>query len=150
LELEVTEGRTLTTTTQADATLRKLCALGVHLSMDDFGMGCSSLLYMQRFAMSAIKIDGSLTRDVMTNNVSSDIIRTIGLLGKKQGVRVVAEFVETPQQRDKLADLGCDQFQGYLFSPAISSEAFLLYWMRYHGQAQQHNTSSGVLTSELA
>ena len=129
LELEVTEGRTLTTTKQSDATLRQLCELGVHLAMDDFGMGCSSLLYMQRFSMSAIKIDGCLTRDVLTNSVSSDIIRTIGMLGQKQGVRVVAEFVETLEQRDKLAELGCDEFQGYLFSPAISSTAFMSYWL---------------------
>jgi len=128
LELEVTEGHTLGTTPEADATLRKLCALGVHLSVDDFGMGCSSLLYMQRFEVSAIKIDGSLTRDVLNNNVSSDIIRTISILGKRQGVRVVAEFVETAAQRDKLLDLGCDEFQGYLYSPAISSPEFLVYW----------------------
>jgi len=134
LELEVTEGRSLTTTPQADATLRKLSALGVHLSVDDFGMGSSSLLYMQRFEVSAIKIDGSLTRDVMNNSVSSDIIRTIGILGKKQGVRVVAEFVETAAQRDKLAQLGCDEFQGYLYSPAINSPAFLAYWHQHEGQ----------------
>jgi len=134
LELEVTEGRTLTTTPQADATLRKLCALGVHLSVDDFGMGSSSLLYMQRFEVSAIKIDGSLTQDVMNNSVSSDIIRTIGILGKKQGVRVVAEFVETAAQRDKLAQLGCDEFQGYLYSPAIHAQAFLVYWHQHEGR----------------
>ncbi|MBK1685360.1 hypothetical protein CKO18_17550 [Rhodoferax fermentans] len=134
LELEVTEGRTLATSPQADATLRKLSALGVHLSVDDFGMGSSSLLYMQRFEVSAIKIDGSLTRDVMSNSVSSDIIRSIGMLGKKQGVRVVAEFVETAAQRDKLAQLGCDEFQGYLYSPAISSKAFLVYWHQHEGR----------------
>ncbi|WP_180124846.1 EAL domain-containing protein [Rhodoferax sp. BLA1] len=134
LELEVTEGRTLATTPQADATLRKLCALGVHLSVDDFGMGSSSLLYMQRFEVSAIKIDGSLTRDVMNNSVCSDIIRSIGMLGKKQGVRVVAEFVETAAQRDKLAQLGCDEFQGYLYSPAINSKAFLVYWHKHEGR----------------
>jgi len=139
LELEVTEGRTLATTSQADATLRALCAMGVHLSMDDFGMGCSSLLYMQRFEVSAIKIDGSLTRDVMNNDVAADIIRTIGILGKKQGVRVVAEFVETAEQRDKLAELGCDEFQGYLYSPAISSQAFLSHW---HGYEESRGAAS--------
>lgn len=133
LELEVTEGRTLATTPQADATLRKLSALGVLLSVDDFGMGSSSLLYMQRFEVSAIKIDGSLTRDVVNNSVSSDIIRSIGMLGKQQGVRVVAEFVETAAQRDKLAQLGCDEFQGYLYSPALNSQAFLAYWQQHDG-----------------
>jgi lactose/cellobiose-specific phosphotransferase system IIC component len=131
LELEVTEGRTLALTKQADAMLRALCDLGVHLSMDDFGMGFSSLMYMQRFAMSAIKIDGCLTRDVVTNTVSADIIRAIVILGKKQGVRVVAEYVETSAQRDKLAELGCDEFQGYLYSPGIRSQAFLSYWHQY-------------------
>ncbi|MBB1076969.1 PTS sugar transporter subunit IIC/EAL domain-containing protein [Rhodoferax sp. 4810] len=128
LELEITEGRTLAPSKQADAMLRQLCDMGVQLSMDDFGMGYSSLLYMQRFSMSAIKIDGSLTRDVISNDVSSDIIRTIGLLGQKQGVRVVAEFVETLEQRNKLADLGCDEFQGYFYSPAIHAQTFLTYW----------------------
>ncbi|MDR3413751.1 MAG: EAL domain-containing protein [Formivibrio sp.] len=138
LELEITEGRVLAPSMQADAMLRQLSALGVHLSMDDFGMGFSSLLYMQRFSMSAIKIDGSLSHDVMTNEVSSDIIRTIGILGRKQGVRVVAEFVETLEQRDKLAELGCDEFQGYFYSPAISSEAFLTYWRKYNETYRLH------------
>lgn len=119
IDIEITEGRTIANTAQADTTLAELQAMGLSLSMDDFGMGCTSLLYMHRFKVHAIKLDGVLTRKVLDNPVDQDIIRCVCRLGHSQGVYVVAEFVETPAQRDMLLALGCDFFQGWLYSPAM-------------------------------
>lgn len=127
LDIEITEGRMLSTTEQSDRTLDELAALGVHLSMDDFGMGCTSLLYMQRFRVHSIKLDGALTRDVLTNTVNQDIIQSVVRLGHAQGVQVIAEFVQTPEQRDRLAELGCDSYQGWLYSPALPLSDLMRY-----------------------
>ena len=130
LDLEITEGRMISSSQQADATLAELEALQLKLSMDDFGMGCTSLLYMQRFRMHSIKLDGRLTRDVLDNPVNQDIIRAVARLGASQGVCVVAEFVEREAQRDLLRELGCDLFQGWLYSPALPAAELPLYLTR--------------------
>jgi len=119
IELEVTESQAIPDNQQVDDAFRGLMEIGVRLAMDDFGMGYSSLLYLRRFEVGAIKIDGSLTRDVLANEANADIIRSIAALGQKRGVAIVAEFVETIPQRDALIALGCNQFQGYLFSRPI-------------------------------
>lgn len=127
LELEVTEGQALASTAQTDRSLAELNARGLLLSMDDFGMGSTSLLYMHRFKLHTIKLDASLTREVCRNAVDRDIISCVCRLGHSQGVEVVAEYVETPEQRQVLLALGCDRFQGWLFSPALPADEFLAY-----------------------
>jgi lactose/cellobiose-specific phosphotransferase system IIC component len=135
LDLEITEGRMMSSSQQADATLAELESMHLKLSMDDFGMGCTSLLYMQRFRMHSIKLDGSLTRDVLDNPVNQDIIRAVARLGKSQGVCVVAEFIEHQDQRDLLQDLGCDLFQGWLYSPALPAAELQAYLVRVQAPA---------------
>ncbi|GAB4090132.1 EAL domain-containing protein [Hydrogenophaga soli] len=127
IELEVTESAELPDVPMVNDSLNALVQMGVNLSMDDFGMGYTSLLYMRRFAMSAIKIDGSLTRDVMLEKTNAEIIRTIANLGRAQHVAVVAEYVETVAQRDCLRALGCNVFQGYLYSPPLTEVACIGY-----------------------
>lgn len=131
LELEITEGRSISNSDQSELTLSALTAMGVHLSMDDFGMGFTSLFYMQRFAVSAIKIDGSLTRTVLTNKVNADVIRTIAILGANQGAQVVAEFVDNAPQQALLSELGCSEFQGYFYSPPVRAEEFVQYLQKH-------------------
>jgi lactose/cellobiose-specific phosphotransferase system IIC component len=131
IELEITESQHIPNTPAVDATLHKLSELGIRLAMDDFGMGYSSLLHLRRFHVHAIKIDGSLTRDVLSNATIADIIRSIAALGRAQKINVVAEFVETLAQRERLAELGCDCFQGYLHSPALSEAECLDYFQRH-------------------
>ena len=116
IELEITESQVIPDNPQVDAAFAGLMEIGIQLTMDDFGMGYSSLLYLRRFNVGSIKIDGSLSREVLSHEANADIIRSIASLGKSRGVTIVAEFVETAPQRDALAQLGCDQFQGYLFS----------------------------------
>ena len=127
LEIEITEGHLVSSTETSAHNLSALGALGVKLAMDDFGMGYSSLLYMRRFRIDAIKLDGSLTREVLNNASCREIIASVGQLCRSQDVRLVAEYVETQAQRDLLASLGCDGFQGWLYSPAVSPEACRTY-----------------------
>lgn len=128
IELEITESLHIPDTLVVDAALRDLSELGIRLAMDDFGMGYSSLLHLRRFRVHAIKIDGSLTRDILSNTASADIIRTIAALGRAQDIDVIAEFVETQAQRDYLVELGCDCFQGHFHSPALGENECLDYF----------------------
>jgi lactose/cellobiose-specific phosphotransferase system IIC component len=131
IELEITESLHIPDTLLVDTALRDLSELGVRLAMDDFGMGYSSLLHLRRFHVHAIKIDGSLTRDVLTNAASADIIRSIAALGQAQHIDVIVEFVETQAQRDLLGELGCDCFQGNFHSPALPEAECGQYFMTH-------------------
>jgi lactose/cellobiose-specific phosphotransferase system IIC component len=131
IELEITESAEIPEGQVVEETLRQLAEAGVRLSMDDFGMGHSSLLYMQRFPVSSIKLDGSLTRAVQTNGTTADVIRTITALGRLLNVKVVAEFVETAAQRCALIELGCDIFQGYFHSAPLSEQACLDHFKQH-------------------
>lgn len=119
VELEITESQRLTESAGVSSTLEALAASGVRLAIDDFGMGYSSLRYLKRFSVGAIKIDGSLTRDVLNDSACADIVRVIASLGQTRNVMIVGEWVETQEQKVKLAELGCQCFQGYLFSPPL-------------------------------
>jgi lactose/cellobiose-specific phosphotransferase system IIC component len=127
IELEITESQVIASSEQSDANLRALVEMGIALSMDDFGMGCTSLLYLQRFDVASIKLDGALTRHVLSSAVSADIVKTICQLGRDRGARVVAEFVETWEQKDRLAWLGCHEYQGFLFSKPMPEAEFAVY-----------------------
>lgn len=125
VELEITETQRLAESASVSSTLEALVASDVRLAIDDFGMGYSSLRYLKRFSVGAIKIDGSLTRDVLNDSACADIVRVIASLGQARSAMVVGEWVETQEQKMRLAELGCQCFQGYLFSPPLPEpEAF--------------------------
>ncbi len=128
IELEITETVALPDGQAVDRVLGELERTGVRLAIDDFGMGSSSLLYLRRFEVHAIKIDGSLTRDLLDNPTNADIIRTIVMLGRSRNVQVVAEFVETVQQRRALEAMGCDVFQGWYHSAPLDEARCLDYF----------------------
>jgi cellobiose PTS system EIIC component len=136
LELEITESRSVSNDEQSNRSLSALNELGVSLAMDDFGMGYSSLLYMRRFRIDTIKLDGSLTREVESNSSCCDIISQVAQLCQTMNVRVVAEYVETESQRVLLQKLGCTEFQGYLYSPPLKADACLQF-------IEQHARSAG-------
>jgi len=122
IELEITEGRAVAHDDATVQTMADLAAMGFHLAMDDFGMGYSSLLYMRRFSIDAVKLDGSLTREVLSNRSCQEIIETIAHLCRNRQVRIIAEFVETEAQRDMLETLGCSEYQGYLYSRPLPAD----------------------------
>ncbi|WP_152417628.1 EAL domain-containing protein [Methylophaga lonarensis] len=137
IELEITESTEIPDTELTNKILGEIMATGVQLSMDDFGMGYSSLLYLRRFQVAAIKIDGSITRDVLSNVTNADIVRTICSLGQAQNVHVIAEYVETKEQRDALAAMGCDYFQGYFHSPPLSECECVAYLQQHYNTANR-------------
>jgi len=120
LELEVTETQLMDHPEDALQALAGLKALGARLSIDDFGTGYSSLSHLQKFPVDYIKIDRSFLRDVADGDAV--ITRTIIALGHNLQLKVIAEGVETREQLTFLRDHGCDEMQGFYFSPAISQK----------------------------
>ncbi len=105
------------------AKLEQLKKLGLLISLDDFGTGYSSLSYLKRFPIDEIKIDRSFVDGLLVDENDTAIVHTILAMAKSLGLRVVAEGVETPCQRDFLTDHLCDEMQGYLFSKPVPPES---------------------------
>lgn len=125
LWLEVTEQDALESSQTVIARLQHLKLQGHHLLIDDFGMGSTSLIYLRSNLFDVIKLDGSITRNILDNQNNRQIVSTLTSLSRQMHLRVVAEFVETSRQRDKLAELGCDAFQGYLYSKPLNAFEFV-------------------------
>ncbi len=119
IELEITESMIMKDTENAIDVLRTLSEMGIHLAMDDFGTGYSSLSYLKKFPVHTIKIDRSFINDIATDPDDQEIIRTIISMGHSLRRRVIAEGVETEEQRILLRKLRCDEMQGYLLSPPV-------------------------------
>jgi EAL domain-containing protein (putative c-di-GMP-specific phosphodiesterase class I) len=123
LVLEITETVAMDKAESTINTLRRLRALGVQVALDDFGMGYSSLRYLQQFPVQTIKIDASFIQTMETNSGSAAIVQTIISLAHTLQMQVVAEGIETDGQYARLEQLGCDQGQGKRFSFAVDPEA---------------------------
>jgi diguanylate cyclase (GGDEF)-like protein/PAS domain S-box-containing protein len=124
LELEITEGVLIENVSRAAAMLRNLKSLGVRIALDDFGTGYSSLAYLQSFPLDRIKIDRSFIAKLERHGGSAAIVRSV--IGLARGLRlpVLAEGVETEQQRQILAQEGCDEIQGYLIGRPTAIETY--------------------------
>ncbi|MDB5635027.1 MAG: diguanylate cyclase [Tardiphaga sp.] len=124
LELEITEGVLIGDFSRAVSVLNRLKALGVDIALDDFGTGYSSLSYLHSFPFDLIKIDRTFVSDVRTNRHSSAIVRAVIGLGRSLGVPILAEGVETEEQRAFLFEEGCHAVQGYLTGRPAPAEAY--------------------------
>ncbi len=116
LKLELTESLLVNDVEGTIAKMARLKLEGVRFSLDDFGTGFSSLSYLHRLPLSQLKIDKSFVRDALGGQQGAAIARTILALGKALKLTVLAEGVETPEQLAFIADAGCSEFQGYLYS----------------------------------
>jgi diguanylate cyclase (GGDEF)-like protein len=119
LEVEITETVLLQDREATLAVLHQLRALGIRIAMDDFGTGYSSLTYLQSFPFDKIKIDRSFVKDITENAGSLYIVRAVASLANGMGMAATAEGVETAEQLDKIAAVGCTEMQGYLFSKPL-------------------------------
>jgi diguanylate cyclase (GGDEF)-like protein/PAS domain S-box-containing protein len=124
LKLELTEGMLIHDLQDVNTKMARLKSHGIGLSLDDFGMGYSSLNYLRRLSLNQLKIDQTFVQNVLTNENDAAITRTIVTLGQSLGLEVLAEGVETLAQKEFLMQIGCHSFQGYFFSKPLPSLAF--------------------------
>jgi diguanylate cyclase (GGDEF)-like protein len=124
LELELTEGVLMRHADTTSETLEQLKAIGVRLAVDDFGTGYSSLSYLTQFPVDTLKLDRSFIQNVVTDSDQAVIANAVIVMGKALKLRVVAEGVETLEQLAFLQAHGCDEGQGYYFSPPVTADRF--------------------------
>jgi diguanylate cyclase (GGDEF)-like protein/PAS domain S-box-containing protein len=143
LELEITEGVLIEDFDRGLALLRRLKALGVRVSMDDFGSGYSSLSYLQAFPFDKIKIDRAFVINLGHNPQSAAIIRAVISLGHGLEMSIVAEGVETQEQLGFLADEGCDSVQGYFLGKPLPIGQYAALVGRNSGNAIEPARKTG-------
>jgi EAL domain-containing protein (putative c-di-GMP-specific phosphodiesterase class I) len=138
-------------TSDTVATLEALHDMGVHVSVDDFGTGFSSLSYLQKFAVDRLKIDRSFVVAMEDGDESKSLVSAILAIARTLDIDVVAEGIETTEQAEALLALGCRGAQGYLFgrpSPAGTIEALLLGQAESEGSLSTQRSTVG--TDQLA
>jgi predicted signal transduction protein with EAL and GGDEF domain len=119
LELEITESLLLADTEPTLATLHELREMGVRIAMDDFGSGYSSLRYLRSFPFDKIKIDRAFMQGSSDEGRSMSIINAMIALGRSLGISTTAESIETEEQLEAVRREGCEEVQGFLFSPPL-------------------------------
>ena len=124
LEVELTESAVMSDAEESILILEAISSMGVLVSVDDFGTGYSSMSYLRRFPIDKLKIDRCFVEEMTRRSEDASIVRAIISLAHSLRLKVIAEGVETPEQLALLADLGCDQYQGFFFSPAIAADQF--------------------------
>ena len=129
LKLELTESMLVENIEDVIHKMAELKSHGLRFSLDDFGTGYSSLAYLKRMPLDQLKIDRSFIRDILKEESSAAIAQSIISLSRAMGLPVIAEGVETEEQREFLTRLGCHAFQGYLFSRPIPLDDFEKQWL---------------------
>jgi EAL domain-containing protein (putative c-di-GMP-specific phosphodiesterase class I) len=132
LQLEITESVFLAGATVVGPLFARIRQLGIKIALDDFGTGYSSLSYLERFQIDTLKIDKSFVDRVHDASAKSEVLRMIVALAHALGVDVVAEGIETREQRDALGRLGCTHLQGYLFSRPVPEAAATQHLLAAH------------------
>ena len=137
--LEITETAVLFDVEETVAKLRELRPLGVRIALDDFGTGYSSLALLKDLPLDAIKIDRSFVRG-LDERANQHLVRVVVAIGAELGLDVVAEGVETEEERRLLAELGCPRLQGYLFARPMPEEE----WLRWLGARAGHGLAAAT------
>ena len=127
LKLELTESTLAHDLEDIIAKMNQLKARGIRFSLDDFGTGFSSLTYLNRLPLDQLKIDQAFVRDMLESKRAAGVAETLIQLGRRLGLEVIAEGVETEAQRSFLLAIGCRNYQGFLFSPALPSAEFTAF-----------------------
>ncbi|MDR0576033.1 MAG: EAL domain-containing protein [Candidatus Accumulibacter sp.] len=125
--VEVTETIALDPDSEHNRILKRIHDRGLAVSIDDFGMGHSSLVYLKHFPVDVLKIDKVLSKDVINNKICEEIVATIVELCRALNIKIVVEFVDNQEQKEALERLGCHVFQGYYYSPPLPGGKMLDY-----------------------
>ncbi len=133
---EVTEQMALSTTSAISERIDELRDAGIEFHMDDFGMGHSSMSYLQSNEFEAVKLDGSLVRQMLDNGRSQNIISGIQQMSGILNYKLIAEYVETEEQKEMLKELGCKIYQGNLYSRPIPMEELETFLDKYEPQKE--------------
>ncbi|MGL5348865.1 MAG: EAL domain-containing protein [Peptostreptococcaceae bacterium] len=131
IKLEITESFAVGEDDISKNQLKELTSNGIKLAIDDFGVGYNPILYIKKYKIDSIKIDGSLIRDIDVNEESQRIVSAMYKLCESTGIKIVNEFVETDKQKHILDSMGDGLYQGYLFSKPLSSDECLEYIKKY-------------------
>ncbi|MNK11101.1 Phytochrome-like protein cph2 [compost metagenome] len=152
LELELTESMLVNDVNDIIAKMNALKEKGLRLSLDDFGTGYSSLSYLKKLPLDQLKIDQSFVRDMLFDSNDVAIVRTVVELARGMGLHVIAEGVETQEQRQFLAELGCLSFQGYLLSRPVPNAEFEAVVLAHNAALKLSGPAAdkAVLTAKLA
>lgn len=137
IHLEITESALMDDPLRAGGVVRKLSELGIHISIDDFGTGYSSLAYLRELPVNELKIDKSFVMQMDNNPSDKAIVRSTIDLGHNLGLNVVAEGIETEETINQLAELGCDEGQGYYISKPMPVRDFGVWLERWQNQISQ-------------
>ena len=129
--------------------LEQLSRLGVVVSIDDFGTGYSSMSYLCKFPIDKLKIDRSFISELTTNAADASIVKAIISLAHSLQLKVVAEGVETTEQLERLRDLGCDQYQGWLRSKTLPADE-LERIFRTHAQTRRPDDAFMMTQTRLS
>lgn len=122
--LEITEQASLQIDDALSERLLQIKELGYRFAIDDFSMGSTSVKYLKSSVFDLIKLDGSLTKDILTDKRSRGIVKTLVQMADEFNLQILAEYVETKEQKNLLEHMGCYLYQGYLYSPAIPKEKY--------------------------
>ncbi|MFT9485948.1 MAG: putative bifunctional diguanylate cyclase/phosphodiesterase [Tepidibacillus sp.] len=136
LDFEITESVEIEPTKEVLETVKELKSLGIHMSMDDFGTGFSSLIHLRDFPFDTVKIDQTFVKNLEIDPTNQIIIENVIVLGKKLKLRVIAEGVETAGQLDFLKKNSCFGVQGYYFSKPIPYNELLRFMQKMNLKVQ--------------
>jgi EAL domain-containing protein (putative c-di-GMP-specific phosphodiesterase class I) len=136
ITMELTESSLLTDSGRSIGVLDRLAKVGVSLSIDDFGTGYSSMKYLRRLPIDELKIDRSFVMQMLVDSNDFTIVHATAALGKNLGLRVVAEGVEDRDTFDKLAEMGCDEAQGYYIARPMSAVEFTRWLSARHADTE--------------
>jgi EAL domain-containing protein (putative c-di-GMP-specific phosphodiesterase class I) len=131
IEFEITEGQRLLLTDALVDDLRQLADMGGRIAVDDFGMGHTSLHYLRSFPVHSLKIDGEITKDVANSTLVKEIVQSMVQLAHGMNAVLIAEWVEQDAQLESLRQLGCDQYQGKLFSMPLPLPELVAYCVKH-------------------
>jgi diguanylate cyclase len=149
LEIELTETAVMQDPEKSATMLHKLSELGVHISVDDFGAGYSSLGYLRRFPLDKLKIDRAFISEIARCDDDAQIVRAIVTLAHSLRLAVIAEGVETADQLEFLREVGCDQYQGYYCSMPVKAESFEIIVKRERLLAKRRRTGSAAAAANV-